>query len=389
MKKITTCKESKNIDFLSFMQKQVREKKARNKIKTSENYLTTLHSFTQFLSVKGKCQPMGFEAVTDDLITSYENYLRKELGISKNSSSLYIRTLHAAYKKGVSSFNMELRDPFENAYTGVDKTRKRAVDVNVVVKLMECEGLTRSVEFSRDTFVFCFLAQGMPFIDFAKLKKENLLNGRLSYTRSKTDYPISIKINPIMEDIIDKYASPLSDFLFPVMKTEEFRQATYNSALRLYNYHLKTLSDMLGGNVSLSSYVPRHSWASEALRLHVPVRVISKSMGHTNEKTTSIYLASMDYRDIDDATRKIFNAVNKREKARKPFRKTAAKTAMLSYSVICPRYYYSISTQETGKAVANTDRTFAHAKKQTLSESATPRIEEQRRSDSEDAANVP
>ena len=43
------------------------------------------------------------------------------------------------------------------------------------------------MEFSRDTFVFCFFAQGMPFIDFAKLKKENLCKTDASYYRSKTD----------------------------------------------------------------------------------------------------------------------------------------------------------------------------------------------------------
>ena len=90
------------------------------------------------------------------------------------------------------------------------------------------------MEFSRDTFVFCFFAQGMPFIDFAKLKKENLQNGRLSYYRSKTGRLLSVKVDRIMRTIINKYASPQSDFLFPVMKTTEFRQSVYDSALRTY-----------------------------------------------------------------------------------------------------------------------------------------------------------
>ena len=127
--------------------------------------------------------------------------------------------------------NLKLRDPFGNVYTGVDKTRKRAVNIDVIIKLMQYKKLNKSMEFSRDTFVFCFFAQGMPFIDFAKLKKENLQNGRLSYYRSKTGRLLSVKVDRIMRTIINKYASPQSDFLFPVMKTTEFRQSVLRLSL--------------------------------------------------------------------------------------------------------------------------------------------------------------
>ncbi len=175
MKKSTICK-SKKADFLSFMQNQIQEKKMRNKIKTSANYQSSLRSFTHFLQTKGYCRSVSFESITEELIASYETYLQHERGITKNSSSFYIRTLHAAYKKGIAMLNLKLRDPFGNVYTGVDKTRKRAVNIDVIIKLMQYKKLNKSMEFSRDTFVFCFFAQGMPFIDFAKLKKENLQN---------------------------------------------------------------------------------------------------------------------------------------------------------------------------------------------------------------------
>lgn len=254
MKKSTICK-SKKADFLSFMQNQIQEKKMRNKIKTSANYQSSLRSFTHFLQTKGYCRSVSFESITEELIASYETYLQHERGITKNSSSFYIRTLHAAYKKGIAMLNLKLRDPFGNVYTGVDKTRKRAVNIDVIIKLMQYKKLNKSMEFSRDTFVFCFFAQGMPFIDFAKLKKENLQNGRLSYYRSKTGRLLSVKVDRIMRTIINKYASPQSDFLFPVMKTTEFRQSVYDSALRTYNLNLKKLSELLGEKATLTSYV--------------------------------------------------------------------------------------------------------------------------------------
>ena len=355
MKKSTICK-SKKADFLSFMQNQIQEKKMRNKIKTSANYQSSLRSFTHFLQTKGYRRSVSFESITEELIASYETYLQHERGITKNSSSFYIRTLHAAYKKGIAMLNLKLRDPFGNVYTGVDKTRKRAVNIDVIIKLMQYKKLNKSMEFSRDTFVFCFFAQGMPFIDFAKLKKENLQNGRLSYYRSKTGRLLSVKVDRIMRTIINKYASPQSDFLFPVMKTTEFRQSVYDSALRTYNLNLKKLSELLGEKATLTSYVPRHSWASEALKLHIPMHVISESMGHSNEKTTSIYLTSLDHRNIDAATRKIFETANRRSKIKKRIRQSSTKTSTLSYSAIYPQYYYSISMQEVDKSDANVDK---------------------------------
>lgn len=56
-------------------------------------------------------------------------------------------------------------------------------------------------------------------------------------------------------------------------------------------------------------YVARHSWASATLDIEIPIEVISDGMGHTSEKTTRIYLKSMDNRRIDFANERIISAV--------------------------------------------------------------------------------
>lgn len=84
---------------------------------------------------------------------------------------------------------------------------------------MQYKELNKSMEFSRDTFVFCFFAQGMPFIDFAKLKKENLQTDASPIIGVKTGRLLSVKVDRIMRTIIDKYVLP--NRTFPVMKTTE------------------------------------------------------------------------------------------------------------------------------------------------------------------------
>lgn len=52
-------------------------------------------------------------------------------------------------------------------------------------------------------------------------------------------------------------------------------------------------------------YKARHSWASIAKDLGIPLNVISEALGHNSAKTTQIYLHSIDRNVIDKANAKI------------------------------------------------------------------------------------
>ena len=61
--------------------------------------------------------------------------------------------------------------------------------------------------------------------------------------------------------------------------------------------------------IPLTMYVARHSWASAAKNKNIPISVISEGMGHDSEKTTQIYLASLDTSEIDNANSIILNSL--------------------------------------------------------------------------------
>ena len=52
-------------------------------------------------------------------------------------------------------------------------------------------------------------------------------------------------------------------------------------------------------------YVSRHAWASIARDKQIPVSVISQCMGHESEKTTRIYLASLNTDVLDHANHSV------------------------------------------------------------------------------------
>ncbi|GKI22800.1 hypothetical protein CE91St19_22020 [Odoribacter laneus] len=61
----------------------------------------------------------------------------------------------------------------------------------------------------------------------------------------------------------------------------------------------------------LSSYTARHTWATTARNHNVPISVISEGMGHTSERTTQIYLASLENSVIDEANKGILGRLNR------------------------------------------------------------------------------
>ena len=275
----------------------------------ARNLQRALNSFSDFLG--GLDRPL--KQVDERLVMEYEQWLRIRK-VSKNSSSFYMRTLRSAYNKVISRNQMEQTFPFRNVYTGVERTRKRAVPEDIMVRLQKLD-LTHSapLAFSRDMFIFSYCTRGMAFVDIAYLKKEDVSGGILSYVRHKTGQRLTVRIEPLIEEIIERYAPFVhnSPYLFPIITSndpeEAFRQ--YQTALGYHNRKLKKLGKLTGENLHLSSYTARHSWATVARKHNVPLSVISAGMGHTSEKTTLIYLDSVENSLIDKANEEILEAL--------------------------------------------------------------------------------
>ena len=70
-------------------------------------------------------------------------------------------------------------------------------------------------------------------------------------------------------------------------------------------------------SVKLTTYVARHSWATAAREMEVPMSMISQGLGHEDEATTRIYLAALDASKVDQANAVILSALNKKKGRRK------------------------------------------------------------------------
>lgn len=294
-------KVTKETSLFSFMHSVIIQLRQLGKIRTSETYTATLKSFMEFREE----HDVPLDGVNSDLMLLYEAHLKAK-GVRMNTISFYMRILRAVYNRAVEKELTPQKYPFRHVYTGVDKTVKRAVPVKVIKALKELNlSMKSSLDFARDMFMFSFYTRGMSFVDIAYLKKTDLQNGILTYCRRKTGQRLTVKWEKCMEEIIKKYPSNSSTYLLPIIKEQGNERKQYDNALHLVNYRLKDLSGMLKLQRPLTMYVARHSWASVAKVRNVPLSVISEGMGHDSEKTTQIYLASLEASVVDKANKMI------------------------------------------------------------------------------------
>lgn len=296
---------------LAFLREQIAYLMKSNRLGTARNYTRAYNSFAAFLG--GADLP--FAAFTETLVEEYNAYLMRR-GVVRNSVSFYMRILRSVYNKAVRQRLTEQTFPFGGVYTGIDRTRKRAIDERLIGRL---RGLdlhdSAPLSLARDLFIFSYFTRGMAFVDMVYLRKKDLKEGAINYVRRKTGQRMAVHLEACMREIIARYEPRTHEgpYVFPVLTTEEPVKAysQYQVALNYYNRQLKRLSVMLGLDVGLSSYTSRHSWATAARNHKVPLQVISAGMGHTSERTTQIYLSALETSVIDSANRKILASLNR------------------------------------------------------------------------------
>lgn len=290
-----------------FFTKQIQKLKNDNRRGTARNYNKTLKSLKAFM----KNTDSTFNIVTEQFVESYNTFLIQR-GVVRNTISFYMRIFRSVYNKAVTQKIVEQTFPFKNVYTGVDKTRKRAVTETVISQLLSIDlKKSKALQFARDLFIFSFYTRGMAFVDIVFLKKSNIQNGYITYVRHKTGQELTIKIETKLQNIINRYEKKDSPYVFPILNTEDGNKAysQYEIALNYYNRQLKRLSNFLEPNINLSSYTPRHTWATTARNKNVPLSIISAGMGHSSERTTLIYLTKIENSVIDKVNKTIIDSI--------------------------------------------------------------------------------
>lgn len=297
----------RGMEIVSQLRQTIAETRGEYSQSTCENYVTAVNSLEKYLNQTEPCQLLTPSTVTPGQIKAFELWML-DSGLKPNYVAQQLRSLRAL----INRINNRGKELFGKVRTSPYPTAKRAVDEETIHKIAALKLPHCSREaFARDIFVFCFLCMGIPLIDAVYLKKSQIKDKIITYFRHKTRIMVRVKVADELQEIINRISPVDSDYLLPILhgNDEQQHKQQYRRFYQKYMRELKKLSAMMQLENNLTSYTPRHSWASIAHKKGIYINVISQALGHSNTKTTSIYIKEIENEQLEQANKIVISAI--------------------------------------------------------------------------------
>lgn len=301
---ISTKVDKDNKNFIYYLDEFVSKK---SNIGTRTVYSTTRNKILEY---DPKCT---FDSMDKKWLTNFEAWMAQTMKV--NAYAIHLRNIRAVFNYAIDEEYTTLY-PFRKFSIKKEETRKRCLTVEQLRTLRDYPCEEYQVKY-RDMFMLMFYLIGVNASDLFLAKKTDVVNGRLEYKRHKTSRLYSIRIEPEAMEIINKYAG-MDEYLLDIMDS----YGNYKDFLHRMGIALKQIGDTerkgLGGKKNrkplfsnISSYWSRHTWATLAAELDIPVETISRAMGHSiGSDVTSIYI-KFDEKKIDAANRMVIDYLNR------------------------------------------------------------------------------
>lgn len=305
-------KEEKRVKTVhDFYSELIEEMELAGKIGNSRVYRDSIRSLESYYKDK---LDIPFSTIDMEFLLGYEKWLRLR-DCKESSMNLFFRTLRSTYNKAIErKYAKKDTYPFNDFKVSKFsiKTDKRAISKDNIKLIMNLD-LSKEKEYiqlSRDLFVFSYFCSGISFSDIANLKASNIVNDRLIYVRQKTHRKINVPILDEAKEIMKKYIDSNNEYIFPILNhaIHKTKMQQYNRKKKVIlkvNRYLKRISQMVGVEVNLTTYVSRHSYATVLKNSGVNIALIGETLGHSDLKTTQIYLDSFENSQIDEAMKNL------------------------------------------------------------------------------------
>lgn len=299
--KYSLTKPAHTISFFDFTKQLIKEMEEANRFGNAKAYRCALGALKNF----NKKEFLRFEEMTYTYLKRFETaHLKK--GNSINGLSMYMRTFRAIYNKAIHQGVVATESyPFRKYRIKSEPTAKRAISKDKIKRILDLKLEPESPLFNTRNYFLCsYLMNGISFIDMAFLKVDNIIDGRIQYRRQKTARHYDIKVTPQLSSILDYYllGKDKTDYIFPIVKRKEI-QDQFNDvqwARKRYNKRLKEIAELCEIEEKLTSYVSRHSMATNLILNDVPINALSKMLGHSDISTTEIYIKNLPTHIMDE-----------------------------------------------------------------------------------------
>lgn len=273
------------------------EKFANTHIKPSTRNIYAM-TISKVYDFDPNADALRFVDITKYWLRDFERYLSE--GSNANTISIHLRNIRAAFNYAIDERLTEYY-PFRAYKIKKGEVVKRSFTVEQLRTYIFAEGLAAHDARYRDYFTLTFLLCGINSIDLYGLQSITS-EGRVEYNRAKTGKYYSIKVEPEAMEIIERLRG--RNQLVNIADT----YANHKDHQHHWNKSIRRVCKSLG-LPQATTYWARHTWATIAYDLDIPIETISQALGHGyGNSTTAIYInPSRD--KVDNANRKVIDWV--------------------------------------------------------------------------------
>lgn len=293
--------EDEGTDFIAYWEKVA----ARRSKNTQKVYRQAIDKILKYDS-----KPT-FDKINIDWLIDFDRWMSKTMP-SANSRSILMRCLRAVFNDAIND-DLITNYPFRKFKIKQEPTRKKALTLEEVRTLIGWE-VEEYQERYRDIFILMILMRGINIGDLCLLTRDNVIDGRIEYSRQKTHKAYSIKIEPEIQEILNRYAG--KNYLLNVLDGYN----DYRTFIGHMNNALKSIGHVEYGKRGLKTITPlfpelstnwaRHTFATIARNeCEVSDELVSDLMGHSKGlDVTNIYIKK-DLDKMDAAARKVIDKI--------------------------------------------------------------------------------
>lgn len=246
---------------------------------------------TDFLRDKHSLTDISLSKVNVQFLNEFEFYLKSDRKMATASSNKIIQKLKAMMKLAFD-YGVLDRPAFPNHKFKHEQPKVIFLTMEELAVLERSKFAQERLAMIRDLFLFSVYT-GLHYIDAMNLTEENIIKGVdgkkwISFIRQKTNVDINIPL-------LDKAQQLLCSF------KEKYDPGVYllpRFSNQKINSYLKEIAELLGINKPLSHKVARKTFGSVLLYYNVPMKVVSKLMGHSSVIITERHYAQVELKKL-------------------------------------------------------------------------------------------
>ncbi|HRP90751.1 MAG TPA: tyrosine-type recombinase/integrase [Edaphocola sp.] len=251
------------------------------------------HSVEQFLKQELKINDISISKVNSQFLLELEHFLKIKKNFSTASLNKTLQKLKSIMKLAFE-FGVIETPAFPNHKFKHEKPKIIFLTITELEKLEYYQFAQNRLNLIRDIFLFSVYT-GLHYSGAMSLTKANLIKGGddkdwIVYTREKTGVEIHIPILDKAQQLINKFQNEneLENKIIPKFSNQKI------------NSYLKEIADILGIDKPLSHKIARKTFGSVLLYYNVPMKVVSKLMGHSSVLITEKHYADVELKKLGD-----------------------------------------------------------------------------------------